>query len=78
MRNSAGRREPLWSNQRRRTPSKPRVTCDDGGVVFSAGHMTDAPLLEVADGPRHSSLEVERPVTELSELTQTEGEDGVL
>jgi len=54
------------------------VTCDDGGVVFSAGHVTHSALLEVLDRLGEPRLEGERAVAELSELTEAEGEHIVL
>lgn len=54
------------------------LTCDDGSVVFSAGHLTDSALFEVLDGPWQPRLEDERPVSELSELPEAEREHIVL
>ncbi len=54
------------------------LTCDDSSVVFSTGHLTNSSSLEVLDGPRQPRLEDERPVTELSELTEAKREHVIL
>lgn len=53
-------------------------TCDDSCVVFSARHLRDPRFFKVLHGPRQPRLEDERPVAELSELTETKSEQPVL
>ena len=47
-------------------------------MVLAARHQTDPTLPEVLDRTRQPRLEDERPVTELSELTEAERVDVVL
>lgn len=53
-------------------------TRDDGRMVFSTRHLTDAPLFKVLHGPGQPRLEDEGPVAELPVLPQAEGDQPVL